>query len=109
MREIFVYYKLSVVDEAAARDLVLNAQHGLMRKYPGLAARLLKRPEAIAASTRAEATAATLTFMETYSMSDDAGSAGVDSHVERDIEAALLPLHRLLQGPRHVEAFVACA
>jgi hypothetical protein len=99
MRELYIYYKILVRDESMAVQLVLAAQGRLMRSYPGLAARLLRRPLA------AEGL---ITFMEVYAMSDDAGSAGIDSIVGSAIEDAAEPLRPYLQGTRHIEAFTAC-
>ncbi|CAN5356134.1 hypothetical protein BH09PSE5_BH09PSE5_47420 [soil metagenome] len=100
MREIYVYYKLAEQDEARAREFVEDAQRRLARDYPGLVGRLLRRPDRGVDGLR--------TWMETYAMSDEAGSAGIDALIERDIEQAALPLLPLLRGARHVEAFIAC-
>ena len=96
MRELYVYYRVPEgAVEAAAHDVaVLHAE--LRAAWPGLDARLLRRPEA----SRGQQT-----WMETYARPSD----GVDAALQVDIEARAARLLTHLAGPRHVEVFVACA
>lgn len=101
MRELYVYYKLSPSNEPQARQRVDVAQGELRQAYPGLSARLLQRPDLGSDGMR--------TWMEVYAMSDDAGSAGIDTVIEGAIAHAMRGLDPLLASPRHVEVFIACA
>ncbi len=96
MRELFVYYRIRDADAAAAGAAVLAMQHALRHAHPGLAARLL---------VRAGEGEALQTWMETYSLS--AEPLGVAADLEVEIERAATSWAALVDGPRHVEAFVA--
>ena len=100
MRELFVYYRVRAEDAEAALVLVHGLQAHLMATHPGLAARLLRRPEEAGGMQ---------TWMETYAIDPRHAPGGISDELQAAIEtesAALLPL---LDGPRHTEVFVACA
>jgi len=91
MRELFVYYRVRELDAVSARATVLGMQADL--SHPQLHARLL---------TRSEPDIGTQTWMETYAL---AAGPGIDADLQALIEASALPLARLIDGARHVEAF----
>jgi hypothetical protein len=75
-------------------------QSVLRAKTPGLLTRLLRRPVASDGLS---------TWMEVYAMDAEVEPAGVSTSLQADIEReAALHLTRI-EGPRHVEIFVACA
>ena len=96
MRELYIYYR--VPDDgadAAAREVA--ALHGELRTaWPGLEARLLRRPESSSGQQ---------TWMETYARAP----AGVDTTLEADIATRAARLLTQVNGARHVEVFLACA
>lgn len=94
MRELFIYYRVRDTDVAEAREAVGAMQRELRRSRPGLQARLM---------TRQGGDGGTQTWMETYSLVDDAG--GIDAGVESVIETHAMSLARFIDGSRHVEAF----
>ena len=95
-RELFVWYRVRRESADEARAAVATLQRTLRAEWPGLHARLLARDAGEAA-----------TWMETYSR--PAASAGDDRGVDETLEAAIaaaaVGLERLIDGPRHVEAF----
>jgi hypothetical protein len=96
MRELYVYYRVPN-DAAAAATREVAALHDEVRAaWPGLEARLLRRPESSAGQQ---------TWMEIYVRAP----AGVDAAVQGDIEARAARLLTHLSGPRHIEVFLACA
>jgi hypothetical protein len=95
-RELFVYYRVAeaTLDSACAAALAMQAD--LCAAYPGLQARLLRRPEA--ADGRC-------TLMETY-----ACTAGVGAALQTAIDqAAGAALASWQLGERHTEVFRPCA
>ena len=98
MRELYVYYRVPHEAAAAARAAVAAAHAALRARHRGLVARLLRRADA-ADPARPD------TWMETYAL--PGAAAGVDAALEAAIEAAAAPLAGLIEGRRHVEAFVA--
>ena len=99
MRELFIYYRLRSIDVAAARALVIDFQAQLRRHHPQLIARLLRRPD--------DAVDDRQTWMETYSTDPVREPAGVTAELQAAIEARAAVLAPLLDGPRHVEVFIA--
>ena len=99
-RELFVWYRVQRDRADAARAAVLALQRSLCSERPGLRARLLVRDDGDMA-----------TWMESYSLpARSAGDDhGIDAAIEAAIAAAALPLERLIDGPRHVEAFTVVA
>jgi Domain of unknown function (DUF4936) len=98
MRELFIYYRVHPTQASAALDAVQRVQLDLMRRHPGLTARLLRRePESEVV------TDALQTWMETYAL--DAGTEGVTPTLQAEIAALSVELP-MIQGPRHVEVFV---
>jgi hypothetical protein len=98
VRELFIYYRVQPAQAAAALDAVQRMQLDLMRRHPGLKARLLRRePEFEATANALE------TWMETYAL--ESNPEGVTPALQADI-AALGGALDMIQGPRHVEVFV---
>jgi len=98
VRELFVWYRVRADRIAEARLAVRAMQDALAARWPGLRPRLLTRDDGGAGQT----------WMETYSRNAGAASqaAGIDAAIEQAIVAAALPLGALLDGARHVEAFI---
>jgi hypothetical protein len=96
-RELFVWYRVRRDHADAARVSVAALQRSLRDRWPGLQARLLVRDDG-----------ETSTWMETYSLpaAGAGGDHGVDIAMEAALAAAAGPLEGLVEGPRHVEAFV---
>lgn len=95
MRELFIYFRAPVADETQMMQKIQSMQRALCEKWPGLAARCLRRPDAQGGLH---------TWMETY-----AAPAGVTGPMEASIaEAAQALLPPLVAGERHVEAFIPC-
>lgn len=100
MRELFVYYRVRADDAEAAMVLVRGLQVRVIAQYPGLSARVLRRPDE---------TDGLQTWMEAYAADPRHAPGGVSEAMQAAIEtqaAALLPL---LAGPRHAELFIAHA
>lgn len=98
MRELFVYYRVRSADAAAALVAVQAFQAALCAEQPALVARVLRRPfEADGVQT----------WMETYATDPGRSPAGVDVAMQVQIEARSTALAPHLDGPRHVEVFVA--
>lgn len=95
--ELFVYYRVAPAHAAALRAAVRELQLRLVEQRPGLAARLLHRPEL---------RDGLYTFMEAYALPAGADADAAVLAIEHAAQAALAPW---LAGPRHVERFVACA
>jgi hypothetical protein len=105
LRELFIYYRLTAVDNVAAvAAAVASFQTTLRAAHPGLRTRVLRRP----APSQQDGQ----TWMETYAFDDRAGvhAAGINEALQAEIEllahAALAPW---LAGSRHVEVFEPCA
>ena len=98
MREIFIYYRLEARNAAPAEAVVTGFQASLRARFPGLATRLLRRPEAADGVQ---------TWMETYAADPLQHPDGVSAAMEETIEQAAEPLRQWLVGPRHAESFIA--
>jgi hypothetical protein len=98
VRELFVWYRVDERHAEAARAAVAAMHRALVANWPGLQSRLLVRSDA-----------GRQTWMETYARPRDATGHGdgVDAALEAAIATAALPLHPLIDGERHVEAFAA--
>jgi hypothetical protein len=96
VRELYVYYRVGGRDVTAARRDIAALQAALRAAHPGLLTRLLRRPDA---QDGVE------TWMEVYTR--PASAAGVDLGMQADIEARAAAHCAHLEGPRHVEVFVA--
>jgi hypothetical protein len=99
MRELFVYYRVRASDAAAALASVQRLQALLSDRFPGLRARLLRRPDTADHELQ--------TWMETYAT--DPPRDGISAELQAAIEAEAGMIAPLIQGTRHVEVFVACA
>lgn len=98
MRELFVYYRVSVANAGAARVAVLGFQARLHSLHPELSARLLCRPGTVDGRH---------TWMETYATDPRRAPEGVDAQLQAAIEAeATAALQPWLDGPRHTEVFI---
>lgn len=101
MRELFIYYRIRSHQAAQAGQAVASFQARLMQDHPRLRARCLRRPDAKDGLQ---------TWMETYSTDPMTDPEGVSPTLQVEIEAlAVVELHGLIDGPRHVEVFVTCA
>ena len=101
MRELFIYYRVRRSNEVATRAAVTAFQARLKERHAVLIARLLQRPES---------SDGLQTWMETYRTDPMHQPAGVSPALQAEIEAdAAERLSAHIEGPRHVEAFVACA
>ena len=97
MRELFIYYRVSATRSAEALVTVQRYQRELRARYPGLSARLLRRP--------AQAGGAQ-TWMETYALDGALDGQGVGVELQVEIEASARSVLPMLDGPRHLEAFI---
>jgi Domain of unknown function (DUF4936) len=98
VRELFIYYRTKVADEAVFQAAATALQHRLQTRFDGLRARLLRRPEAVDGMH---------TWMETYALPSPTGmTADLQAHIEAE---ARLSLSAWVVGGRHVEVFDACA
>lgn len=94
--ELYVYYRAAPSDTDAL-TAALGRMHGALRaSHPGLSARVLRRPEPRDGRC---------TWMEVYAAPPD---DDVDA-LAADIATAAEALAGWIDGPRHVEHFVACA
>ncbi len=104
MRELFIYYRAKVDDAPALQAAVAELHANLRSRFPGLQARLLRRPEAADGLH---------TWMETYALpssADHAAPRGISDALHAQIEQeARATLSAWIVGPRHVELFDACA
>lgn len=100
MRELFIYYRVAVGNLTAASAAVSEWQSQLRRRHPTLSARLLRRPETLDGCE---------TWMEIYSTDPMIDAAGITAERQAEIEAGAVVLAALIEGPRHAEAFLACA
>jgi hypothetical protein len=91
--ELFVYYRVRLDRLVRAHDAVRDLQTRLCLRHPALRARLLRRPEVEGGCE---------TWMEIYTCDPDGLSESLCSEIEQQA-GALAPL---LEGARHVEAFV---
>ncbi len=97
MRELFIYYRVTPGHAALAEAAVRRMQAALRASHPGLQARLLRR---------AETQDGRQTWMEIYACSD---AHGITPALQAAIADAAQPLCDWFDGPRHIEAFIACA
>jgi hypothetical protein len=100
MRELFIYYRTRPDSAARVRTCVRDFQARLTAGHPGLAARLMCRPESVDGAT---------TWMETYSMDPTHSPLGVSPALALEIEQQAAGLAACLIGARHVEVFEPCA
>ena len=100
MTELFIYYRARVDRASALRVEALAMQARLRREHPGLNARLLCRPESVDGLH---------TWMETYATDPMQRGVDVVAAARRSIDAEAAGLVSLIEGPRHMEVFVACA
>lgn len=98
MQELFIYYRCKAGDSEALRQAALAVQARLCKSFPGLEARLLRRP--------ALPSDETVTWMETYRFDAVAPVAAWQQAVQQQAAAALAPW---TLGPRHLEIFEPCA
>jgi hypothetical protein len=99
-RELFVYFRVHVRQADAMQAAVTDMHDRLRAEFPGLQARLLKRIDASSGSE---------TWMETYAMAPSTCVEGVTETLGATIEQRAAGWSHLLDGPRHVELFAACA
>ena len=92
-RELYIYYRVREANVEVAGRAVSTMQRALCAAHPGLATRLLRRPESAAGQQ---------TWMECYEHS----GAGVDAALQASIAEAARSLSRWVDGDRHVEVFV---
>jgi hypothetical protein len=90
-RELYVYYRVAEPQWREAADAVMAWQRQLCRAQPGLAARLLRRPD-----PRDDQ----VTLMETFARAD-----GIDGALQAELARGAPALQRWLCGDRHVERF----
>jgi Domain of unknown function (DUF4936) len=100
VRELFIYYRVQVAQEAHARRVVRTFQSQLCARFPQLVARLLCRPEESEGQQ---------TWMEIYSTNPMLSPSGVTVELQAAIEAQALALAPCIVGSRHTEVFVPCA
>lgn len=95
MRELYVWYRVAPGPAPAARRAVLTMQAELRAGTPGLAARLL---------VRADANGAVQTWMESYAL--PGRTDGISHALEVAIARRAASVSPLIEGERHVEAFL---
>ena len=100
MRELFVYYRVRPEAADAAYAAVDRLQTAVIAEFPGLQARVLRRP----IPPNAPPTALQ-TWMEIYAMHPQGGGAGVDPSMQKVIETNAALLASFIEGGRHVEVF----
>lgn len=94
-RALFIYYRVPQAHRADAFEAITAVQQSLMRRLPGVQARLWCR------SDEQVADALEQTWMEVYEHPE-----GVDALCEQVLRELLQSLPAGLIGPRHTEAFV---
>jgi hypothetical protein len=90
--ELYVYYRVPAAQAAAAAQEVLSVQQGLVRQWPALEARLLRK---------ADDPAGPVTWMEVYRH-----PLGLDADLLARLGAVLADVPSGRTGPRHEEHFV---
>lgn len=100
MRELFIYYRAPQDEATRIVGLVRDFQARLTAGHPGLATRLLCRPEVVDGAH---------TWMETYSMNAAHDPDGITAELAREIEEQASCLRACRIGTRHVEVFTPCA
>ena len=110
MRELFVYYRVRSGDETGALSVVAAFQNRLRQRHKQLEARLLRR-SGLGGGEQ--------TWMETYAMNPQPGEqppwqpsqrqdvAGISEQLQQEIESMAAELAPYLDGPRHLEIFIA--
>lgn len=101
--EWFIYYQIAPPDLPQVQAAVAAFQQQLCQDWPGLQARLLRRPTAHEGR---------LTLMEIYGFGPSAQPsppADASPGVLSAIEQAARGIASWLQGERHVEVFQPCA
>jgi Domain of unknown function (DUF4936) len=93
-RRLFIYFRVTCENEAAAVAAVRELQAAWQVAVPGLRCELLRRAEQ----------SGNVTLMETYSHSAGVGVA-LQERIERE---AAMRLSQWLVGERHVEVFLPC-
>jgi len=99
-RELYVYFRADATRADEVREAVMAMQAHLRCEFPGLQARLLRRPDPSGGQH---------TWMETYAMAQGICPDGVSELMTSTIEQRALPWRDLLDGARHIEVFSACA
>jgi hypothetical protein len=99
-RELYVYFRAASSRSDAVWAAAADMQARLRGEIPGLQARLLRRLDASGGHD---------TWMETYAMEPAVDSGGVSATLGSAIEQRAAAWSNLLDGPRHVEVFGACA
>ena len=100
MRELYIYYRVPAHAVRQSEHEVRALQAELRSAHPGLQARWLRRP--------AEPDAPQ-TWMEIYAVDPRVAPNGVDAELEQAIAASAAYRLSAIDGPRHVEVFLACA
>ena len=100
MRELYVYYRAPEADAVAVEADAMRLQSVLRARNAGLLTRLLRRPVASDGLS---------TWMEVYAMDAAVEPAGVSTALQADIEREAARQLARIEGPRHVEVFIACA
>jgi hypothetical protein len=100
MRELFIYYRIPVARADEALAAVHAFQARLRARHPGLAARVLRRPESEDSLQ---------TWMEIYAFDPLLNAAGVSAACESDVESEARCLSGMIAGARHIESFAPCA
>jgi hypothetical protein len=98
-RQLFIYWRVAVVDLPAALRALCDWQSTLTAQYPGLRCWLYQRRDGLQADA---------TVMESYALESAQQHAGIDEALRQQIDragqAALAPW---LRGARKVEVFDA--
>ena len=100
MRELYVYYRVPAHALTRTESEVRALQADLRSAHPGLRARWLRRP--------AEPDAPQ-TWMEIYAVDPAIAPSGIDADLEQAIASSAARRLTGIEGPRHVEVFLACA
>ena len=100
MRELYIYYHVPAHAVVRTEREVRALQAELRSAHPGLCARWLRRP--------AEPDGPQ-TWMEIYAVDPSAAPHGVGADLEQAVAASAARHLTGIEGPRHVEVFVACA
>ena len=99
MHELFAYYRVRSDDATALQAAVFMFQAQLIEGYPGLRARLLRRPDQ---------TGGDQTWMEHYATDPQRLPFGVSEAMQAEIALRAVALANWVQGDRHTEVFVNC-
>jgi len=100
MRELYVYYRVPAAAVARTEREVRALQADLRSAHPGLRARWLRRPVE---------PDVTETWMEIYAVDPAIAPDGIDADLEQAIASTAACRLTGIDGPRHVEVFLACA